>query len=143
VARRRVWPWAASALAYVAIGIASALVSNPIPRREIQATLRLVALALAGIVFLSYLRYELLRQPGSLRQAAGRSAGAVAAGAFLLAVYAVSCALVAESPSTRSLLPALVVWPLVTALLGFLAALALGRAIRRRGQSRADVSDSA
>jgi hypothetical protein len=58
---------------------------------------------------------------------------ALAGGTVLLAVYAVVYALMNGSRSLRATLMALILWPLVTGVLGFLVASAASAAARRWG----------
>ncbi|MGH9933009.1 MAG: hypothetical protein ACREA9_27810 [Pyrinomonadaceae bacterium] len=111
------------AVAYLVIGVASALISNPVTARNIQALLRLAALFLGILVFVCHIRYEIIRLKRSRRTTAVRASIALAAGTFLLAVYAVLSAFVDTSHWDKSIALALIVWPLVTGFLGFLPAM--------------------
>lgn len=124
-----------SALAYCAIGVASAVFSNPVEDPDIQALMRLIALALGVLVYTSHVRYEVVRLGNAPGRCAFRTAGAVALGVFLLAVYAVLYNVLVRSRSFASVALLLIVWPLVTGALGFVGAVGLARVVlwwRRR-----------
>lgn len=116
-------------VAYFAIGVGSAIFSNPVAARDLQALMRLVALSLGILVFSLHIRYEISHWSGSPRITALRSSAALAGGTFLLAVYAVLYALINGTRSPRAMLLALVIWPLVTGVLGFLVALTAAAAV--------------
>jgi hypothetical protein len=121
-------------LAYWAIGVASAVISNPIAGRTLQASLRLGALLLGMLVFLFHIGHEIVRLGSSPRVTAFSASVALAGGTFLLAVYAVLSAAMDVSRPIESVLLALVLWPFVTGILGFIVAAAISVvACRLRG----------
>lgn len=127
---------AAFGMAYFGLGIFSAFVSNPMHPGMVQASVRLGVLLAAIAVFFWHGRLEFAGPPGRRAVAALRVAGAVAVGTFLLAAWATAMSRWETSRVDRSLLAALWVWPLVTGVPAFLAAVVLGRvmtAMRGRG----------
>ena len=122
-------PLILSALGYFVIGAASAEISNPVEAPGIQAALRLTALFLGAVVFLVHVRHEIVRLGNSLRRTALRAAAAAALGGLLLAVAMVLYNVLVRSRPTASVALVLVVWPLVTGALGFLAAAVAARII--------------
>lgn len=123
------------ALGYFAIGIASAVVSNPVEAAGLQAALRLFALLLGALVFANHIRFEITRLGCSVRGAAAWSSVAVALGTFALAVYTVFYNVLVRSNPASSIALVLVLWPLVTGVLSFVAALVLGRLVIWRQKS--------
>lgn len=125
-------------LAYFAIGMGSAVISNPVGARGLQAMMRLTALALGMVVFVVHVRHEATRWRHSVRAAAAWSAGGVAVGAFLLGVHMVLYNVLVRSRPALPSAPVLVVWPLVTSALAFPAAMIVakyfaGRAAGHKG----------
>jgi hypothetical protein len=107
-------------LIYLAIGILSALITNPIESTGIQAILRLFALALAIVAFAYHIRLELFQNKNSVLKAALYAAIATALSTFLLAVLA-NIYIVFTAAENKGQLPlALIVWPTVTCMLAFL-----------------------
>src|SRR5438552_3587861 len=126
---RRLWVRAMIlvAVAYVAIGIVFAALAadaNHVRLWRLAAWLASAAVAAAHIGYEHYLR-------SSPRPTALHAAGAVALGAFGLALAANIHWLVAGTHGQRPPLLALPVWPVVTALPAFLAALAIAAVLAR------------
>jgi hypothetical protein len=122
------------AVAYVIIGIGFPGLANSADPDQVRLW-RLAAWVACAVVAAGQLWYEHYRLGSSPRTTALHAAGAVALGAFGLAVAANLHALSAARPGQRSLLVALVAWPVITAVPAFLAALVLafvlGRLSRR------------
>jgi hypothetical protein len=131
--RYRSWAIVVFGLACLAIGMASALVSNPMPASAPRTALRLAALLLGMVAFISQMRFEVIRLQRAPRVAALKVSSAIALGVFLLAVFANICAWKASS-SSPSLLLALLIWPAVSGVLAFLVALPAGMAWGRLPQ---------
>ncbi len=123
-------PIVLSASGYFTIGVVSALVSNPIEAPTVQATTRLAALFLAAAVFASHVWHEVVRLNRSRRRAATRSSVGVALGALMLAGYMVLYNLLARSRPFSSTALVLIVWPLFTGALAFVAGTLVAAAIR-------------
>jgi hypothetical protein len=121
--------WVAAALlvgvVYSLVGIVFAL-----PANHVNAW-RLAAWMVSGGVYAAHIGYEQLRLRNSPRLTALHVALAVAIGAFGLAVAASVHELLTASHYRLSLLLALVVWPIITALPAFLVAFAAGTALTR------------
>jgi len=120
------------AVAYFAIGFASAVVTNPIAVQTLQALLRITALVLGALVYLAHVRYEVVRLRNPVRRSAVRVAVAVALGVFLLAVYMVLYNVLVRSRAFASVALVLIVWPAVAGALGFLGAAVVARILVRR-----------
>ena len=108
-------------LLYCVIGIVFALPSN-----QVRAW-RLVAWLASAVLYAAHVAYERFRLRNSARSMALHVASAVAIGGFGLAVAAMVHSLFAPPNYTRwRFVPALVAWPIITALPAFIVALAIG-----------------
>ena len=122
------------AVAYVVIGIVFGVLANSGDGNHVRLW-RLAAWVASAAVAAAHIGYDYYRVGSSPRPTALHAAGAVALGAFGLALAANIHWLFAETRGQRSPLLALPVWPVMTAIPAFLAALAvaavLGRFSRR------------
>ena len=116
------------AVAYVAIGIVFAALAADANHVRLW---RLAAWLASAAVAAAHIGYEHYRLRGSPRPTALHAAGAVALGAFGLALAANVHWLFAGTHSQRPPLLALPVWPVITALPAFLAALAVAAVLAR------------
>lgn len=118
------------ALAYVVIGVGFAdLAKSPDPEQvRLWRLAAWVASAAAAAVHIGYEHYRLGSSP---RAVALHAAGAVALGAFGLALAANVHWLVTATPGQRAPLLALPVWPVITAVPAFLGALAAAAVLGR------------
>jgi len=116
------------AVAYVAIGIVFAALAADANHVRLWRLAAWLASAAVAAVHIGYEHYRLRSSP---RPAALHAAGAVALGAFGLALAANVHWLVAGTPGQRPPLLALPVWPVITALPAFLAALAVAAVLAR------------
>ena len=114
------------AVAYVVIGIAFGVLANAHHVR----LWRLAAWVVSAVVAAVQIGYE-HRRGSSPRATALHAAGAVALGAFGLALAANVHWLFAATRGPRSPLLALLVWPVITAIPAFLAALAVAALLAR------------
>jgi len=133
---RPVRPLAWCALAYCAVGVTSAVVTNPISNPGVQAGLRIAALVLGGVAFGYHLRHETVNLGHTRGTAAARVSMATASGGFLLGAYVVAYNMALRSRPFASVALVLVVWPIVTGGLGFVLGLLGGSIValrRRRG----------
>lgn len=133
-------------LMYLGLGVGSAVISNDLESRVVQASIRVGIFLVAGAVFYCHLRVELARSAQRLGASALITSSAVAFGTFLLAVYAVSLSWWDTSRLPTPLLAALLIWPAATSLPAFLAALVLGSVMvrfRRQTEKSVDVNDAA
>jgi hypothetical protein len=112
------------ALAYVIIGVGFAALARS-PDATVVRLWRLAAWAASAAVAAAHIAYEHYRLGSSPRATALHAAGAVALGAFGLALAANVHWLLAGPPGQRAPLLALPVWPVITAVPAFLAALAV------------------
>ena len=127
------------ALAYCAIGVMSAVVTNPISMLGVQAAFRIAALVLGGLAFGFHLHHEMVKLGNTRRWAAARVSVATALGGFLLGVYMVAYNIAFRSRSFGSVALVLLVWPIVTGGLGYLLAM-LGGWTVARWQERGEMS---
>ncbi len=112
------------AVVYPIVGITFALPANSAASNEIRFAWRLAAWLVSAAVFGAHMAHEHFRAHNSARRAAFHVAVAVAAGAFLLAVWVNVHAHWIASNHPRSLAPlALVVFPAVTGVPAFVVAL--------------------
>ena len=116
------------AVAYAAIGIVFARLA--VDANHVRVW-RLAAWVASAVVAAAHIWYEQYRLGSSPRPTALHAAGAVALGAFGLALAANVHWLVAGTHGQRPPLLALPVWPVVTALPAFLAALAIAAVLAR------------
>ena len=116
------------AVAYAAIGIVFAALA--VDAHHVRLW-RLAAWVASAVVAAAHMWYEQYRLGSSPRPTALHAAGAVALGAFGLALAANVHWLVAGTHGQRPPLLALPVWPVVTALPAFLAALAIAAVLAR------------
>lgn len=117
-------------LVYSLLGVGSAVLSNDLDSAPVQASIRVGIFLVAVGVFFCHLRVELARSAQRPGASALITSTAVALGAFLLAVYAVSLSWW-DSRLPASLLWALLIWPVATGFPAFLAALVLGSVMIR------------
>ena len=116
------------AVAYAAIGIVFARLAVDANHVGVW---RLAAWLASAVVAAAHIWYEQYRLGSSPRPTALHAAGAVALGAFGLALAANVHWLFAGTHGQRPPLLALPVWPVVTALPAFLAALAIAAVLAR------------
>jgi len=121
------------AVAYAAIGIVFAALA--VDANHVRVW-RLAAWVASAVVAAAHIWYEQYRLGSSPRPTALHAAGAVALGAFGLALAANVHWLVAGTHGQRPPLLALPVWPVVTAVPAFLAALAVAAVLARFGRVR-------
>ena len=126
------------AIVYPVVGLTFAALANPSAANEMRVTWRLAAWLVSAAAFVAHLGYEHFRLRNSPPRAALHVSGAVALGAFALAVWVNVHAHWAASSHQSPLAPlALVVFPAVTGVPAFVVAL-LGGVIlarmRRRSQ---------
>ena len=123
---RRSWARAMllAAVAYAVIGIAFAALDTSADADHVHPW-RLAAWAASAAVAAAHIGYEHYRLGSSPRPTALHAAGAVALGAFGLALAANMHWLFAETHGQPAPVLALPVWPVITAIPAFLGALAV------------------
>jgi hypothetical protein len=122
-------------IAYVVVGVTFATLAGQAGPNQMRVTWRLAAWAISAAAFAAHIGYEQVRLRSSPRTTAFHASLAVALGAFGLAVAVnVHASAASSEQHSRALALALVLWPALTALPAFLAALAVaaGLALRRR-----------
>jgi len=117
-----------AAAAYAAIGIVFAAL--PADAHHVRVW-RLAAWLASAVVAAAHILYEQYRLRSSPRATALHAAGAVALGAFGLALAANVHWLFAGTHGQRPPLLALPVWPVITALPAFVAALVVAAVLAR------------
>jgi len=126
------------AVAYAVIGVGFGILARSADAHHVRLW-RLAAWVASGVVALAQIGYEHFRLGSSPRSTALHAAGAVALGAFGLALAANVHSLLAPAQGQRLPLIALVAWPVVTAVPAFLAALVLAAVLARLfGGNRGD-----
>jgi len=118
------------AVAYVVTGIGFGALAKSADANHVRLW-RLAAWVASAAVAAAQIGYEHYRLGSSPRATALHAAGAVALGAFGLALAANIHALFAATHGQRSPLLALVAWPVLTALPAFLVALAVAAVLAR------------
>ena len=118
------------ALAYVVIGVVFAALAQSAGGDQVRLW-RLAAWVASAAVAAAQIWYEHYRVGSSPRPTALHAAGAVALGAFGLALAANIHWLFAATRGPRAPLLALVGWPVITAVPAFLGALAVAAALNR------------
>ena len=111
------------AVAYVVIGVVSSALARSADGDQVRLW-RLAAWVASAAVAVAQIWYEHYRMGSSPRATALHAAGAVALGAFGLALAANVHWLFAATRGQHAPLLALVVWPVITAVPAFPAALA-------------------
>ena len=117
-------------VAYVAIGIVFGVLAKSADANHVRLW-RLAAWLASAAVGVAHIGYEHYRLGFSPRPTALHAAGAVALGAFGLALAANVHWLFAETHGQRSPLLALPVWPVITAIPAFPVALAVAAVLAR------------
>ena len=118
------------AVAYVVTGIGFGALAKSADANHVRLW-RLAAWVASAAVAAAQIGYEHYRLGSSPRPTALHAAGAVALGAFGLALAANIHALFAATHGQHSPLVALVAWPVITAVPAFLAALAVAAVLAR------------
>jgi len=120
-------------VAYFVVGIAFGSFAGWSASNQMRVTWRVLAFLVSAIVFAIHVGYEYFLGD-SPRSTALHAAGAVAVGAFALAVAANVHGQLADSNHQRLLVFALVAWPVLTAVPAFVVALvtAAGLGLWRR-----------
>jgi len=116
--------------AYVAIGVVFAALAQSAGGDQVRLW-RLAAWVASAVVAAAQIWYEHYRMGSSPRPTALHAAGAVALGAFGLALAANLHWLFAATRGQHSPLLALVAWPVITALAAFPVALAAAAVLAR------------
>ena len=119
-----------AASAYVAIGVVSSALARSADGDQVRLW-RLAAWVASAAVAAAQIWYEHYRVGSSPRPTALHAAGAVALGAFGLALAANIHWLFAATRGPRAPLLALVGWPVITAVPAFLGALAVAAVLNR------------
>ena len=118
------------AVAYVGIGVVSSALARSADGDQMRLW-RLAAWVASAAVAAAQIWYEHYRMGSSPRVTARHAAGAVALGAFGLALAANVHWLFAATRGPRAPLLALVAWPVITAVPAFLGALAIAAVLDR------------
>src|SRR5216110_2462471 len=118
------------AVTYVVIGIVFAALAKSADPNHVRLW-RLAEWVASATVAAAHIGYEHYRLSSSPRPTALHAAGAVALGAFGLALVANVHWVLAETHGQRPPLLALPVWPVITAIPAFLGALAVAAVLTR------------
>src|SRR5881296_2474716 len=118
------------AVMYVVIGVVFALLAKSADVDHVRLW-RLAAWVASAALAAAHIGFEHYRLGSSPRPTALHAAGAVALGAFGLALAANVHWVLAETHGQRAPLLALPVWPIITAVPAFLAALAVAAVLAR------------
>src|SRR6266480_6755348 len=118
------------AVAYPVIGVGFGLLASSADTHYVRLW-RLAAWGASAVVAAGQVEYEHYRLGSSPRATALHAAGAVALGAFGLALVANVHWVLAETRGQRPPLLALPVWPVITAIPAFLGALAVAAVLTR------------
>src|SRR2546430_6039361 len=98
-------------LVYFVVGIAFAAFAGWSTSNQMRVTWRFLAFVISAVAFATHTGYEYFQLGNSPRATALHAAGAIAVGAFALAVAANVHGLWADSSHQRLLVFALVAWP--------------------------------
>ncbi len=110
-------------LVYFVVGIAFAAFAGWSTSNQMRVTWRVLAFVISAVAFATHTGYEYFQLGNSPRATALHAAGAVAVGAFALAVAANIHGQLVGSSHWRLLVFALVAWPVLTAVPAFVVAL--------------------
>lgn len=127
----RLIPPALAGAAYAVAGVATADLAKGATSIQSRNGWRLAAWVLSALVFMSHVAYERLRARETVPRTARHAAGAVALGAFLLAAAGPVRAHWADEHFWRVTALSLVLWPVLTGIPAFLAALFLASVLGR------------
>ena len=131
------------AVAYAIIGTVFGILANSADANHVRLW-RLAAWVASAVVAAGQVGYEHFRLGSSPRSTAWHAAGAVALGAFGLALAANLHSLLAPAHGQGLPLMALVAWPVITAVPAFLAALVIATVLARfSGGNRGDSGGNA
>ena len=121
-------------VAYFVVGIAFGSFAAWSASNQMRVTWRFLTFLVSGVAFAIHIGYEYFQMGHSPRATALHAAGAVALGAFALALAANIHGLWVGSSHQRLLVFALVAWPVLTAVPAFVVALvaAAGLGLWRR-----------
>ena len=108
---------------YPVVGITSAILAGAAASDQMRFIWRLSAFIFSAVVFAAHIAYEHFRLRNRVRSTAWHTSGAVAFGAFALALMANIHDLGSASGYRPRMLIALVAWPLLTAVPAFIVAL--------------------
>jgi len=108
---------------YFVVGIAFAAFAGWSTSNQMRVTWRVLAFVISAVAFATHTGYEYFQLGNSPRATALHAAGAVAVGAFALAVAANIHGQLVGSSHWRLLVFALVAWPVLTAVPAFVVAL--------------------
>jgi len=122
------------AVAYPVIGIVTAELSSVASSPRMSTVWRLSAWVLSLIAFVSHVLYEQFRLRSGVRAGATHVAMAVALGAFLLAAAGPVRSHWGAADFWRVSVLSLPLWPILTGVPAFLAALVAGAVLRRLGR---------
>jgi len=125
-------PLLLAAIAYGLVGIVAARLAGAASAQQVRAAWRVTGWLLALAVFCAHLVFEHRRVGAPLRTMAARVAAAVALGALALAVLGPTRARWGTSDSGRAFALSVVLWPIITGVPAFLAAIAMGWILKRR-----------
>jgi hypothetical protein len=119
------------AVVYVVVGIVTADLARSAQTIHLRNLSRLAAWALSLIVFLGHVGHERLRVLNTAKQAALHAAAAVALGALILAAVGPVRSHWNATDFWRTALLSLALWPILTSVPAFLAALVAGSILGR------------
>ena len=128
---RRSWVWAVILVGvlYAVFGVAFGALAGKAGSHQMVVAWRLAAWIASAIAFATHIGYEHVRLRATPRTAAWHVALAVAIGGLGLAIAANIHA--ATAMPHRSLIPSLVIWPILTGLPAFVVALAAAALLAR------------
>jgi hypothetical protein len=119
---------------YLAVGISSAALAGATASNQMRFFWRLSAFVISAVVFGAHIANEHFRLRNTARQTAWHASGAVAFGAFALALVGNIHDLGSSSGYRPLMLIALIVWPLLTAVPALIVALAVAAGLGRKRQ---------
>lgn len=125
------WPRTAAVLAYVATGLLTAEVANAAATSQGRTGWRLAAWLLSGLIFVVHVAVERVHAGHDVRRAARHAACAVAIAAFIIAAVGPVRSHWGAQNFWRVVALSLLLWPLLTGLPAWLAALVVGQIVGR------------
>ena len=117
-------------LLYPTIGVASSELAGAAASGQMQFFWRLSAFVISGVVLAAHIAYEQFRLRNTVWPTAWHAAGAVAFGAFVLAVVANIHDLGWAAGYRPRMLIALVAWPMLTAVPAFIVAVVVAAGLK-------------
>jgi hypothetical protein len=122
------------AIVYAVVGLVTAALAGAATSTQMRTAWRLAGWLLSLAAFISHVVYDQIRLRSAVRAGAAHVAAAVALGAFALAAAGPVRSHWGAADFWRASLLSLPLWPIITGVPAFLAALVAGAVLKRLGK---------